>query len=250
MLDLERFVAGVHEYIGKALQPFATRLKALEDREPIPGPQGEKGEPGERGADGAAGMDAQVTADQVREQVCAILKAEPEILNCTVKEWLAANPPAAGKDGRDGIDGKDATVSDEQLVRAVGVHISANPIPAGRDGRDGLPGTPGTKGADGKDGTNGRDGLGFDDLQVEHDGEGLVTFRFAREGVSKDFQIRFPCFADRGVFKEGANYREGHGVTWGGSYFLAQKDAPQGKPGESDDWRLAVKRGRDARVKP
>jgi hypothetical protein len=42
-------------------------------------------------------------------------------------------------------------------------------------------------------------------------------------------------------------YRKGDGVTWGGSFWIAQKDAPEGRPGLSDDWRLAVKKGRDGR---
>jgi hypothetical protein len=56
-----------------------------------------------------------------------------------------------------------------------------------------------------------------------------------------------PQFSDAGVFQEGKAYRQGEGVTFGGSYFLAQRDVPLGKPGESADWRLIVKRGRDGK---
>jgi collagen type III alpha len=60
-----------------------------------------------------------------------------------------------------------------------------------------------------------------------------------------------PTVIDRGVFRDGEKYGKGDGVTWGGSFFIAKKDEPTGKPGESDDWRLAVKRGRDGKdVKP
>jgi hypothetical protein len=50
---------------------------------------------------------------------------------------------------------------------------------------------------------------------------------------------------DRGVWREGA-FRKGDGVSYGGSFFIARQDTGQAdKPGESDKWRLAVKRGRN-----
>lgn len=60
--------------------------------------------------------------------------------------------------------------------------------------------------------------------------------------------IKVAALVDKGVFRVEEAYEAGDGVTWGGSFFIAQKDAPVGKPGEPgcDGWRLAVKRGRDA----
>lgn len=186
MLDVEKIVDGLHDYIARALKPMADRLKALED---APQPErGEKGEAGERGEGG--------------------------------------EPGPAGPQGE-----------------------------SGRDGRDGLPGVPGLQGEKGTDGTNGRDGvdgkdgadgLGFDDLTVEHDGERGFTFKFQRGDVVKAFSFTVPATIDRGVFNGGA-YAKGDGVTFGGSYWIAQKDAPDGKPGLSADWRLAVKKGRDGK---
>ena len=43
-----------------------------------------------------------------------------------------------------------------------------------------------------------------------------------------------------------AAYQRGDGVTLGGSFFIAQADTTA-KPGKSDEWRLAVKRGADGR---
>ena len=51
---------------------------------------------------------------------------------------------------------------------------------------------------------------------------------------------------DAGVWKEGATYAAGDGVTLGGSFFIAQAETTA-KPGKSDEWRLAVKRGTDGR---
>ena len=45
-------------------------------------------------------------------------------------------------------------------------------------------------------------------------------------------------------------YAKGDGVTFGGSLFIAQTDAPAGKPEETPDWRLAVKRGREGKPGP
>ena len=58
---------------------------------------------------------------------------------------------------------------------------------------------------------------------------------------------RLPVVLDRGVWKEGA-YEQGDGVTWDGSFWIAQRStAPGEKPKESDAWRLSVKRGSHGR---
>jgi hypothetical protein len=55
---------------------------------------------------------------------------------------------------------------------------------------------------------------------------------------------RFPVVIDCGVFKETETYEAGDGVTRDGSFWIAQDDAPKGRPGtEKSGWRLAVKRG-------
>lgn len=53
-------------------------------------------------------------------------------------------------------------------------------------------------------------------------------------------------FQDRGVWKEGLLARTNHGVTHEGSYWICQR-ATMARPGTNADWRLAVKRGRDAK---
>ncbi len=44
----------------------------------------------------------------------------------------------------------------------------------------------------------------------------------------------------------GVNLDQGDGATWDGSFWIAQKQT-QDKPGTSDAWRLAVKKGRDGK---
>lgn len=100
---------------------------------------------------------------------------------------------------------------------------------------------------DGEDGQDGADGIGFDDLTVEHDGERGIALKFTRADICREFRVDLPVVLDRGVYKEGSAYRRGDAVTWGGSLWIAQKDAPDSKPGMGDGWRLAVKKGRDGK---
>jgi hypothetical protein len=89
---------------------------------------------------------------------------------------------------------------------------------------------------------DGIDGLGFEDVQVVHDGERQVTIRFARGEHVKEFALTIPAIIDRGIWREG-KFAKGDGVTWDGSFFIAQCDTEQ-KPLLHQDWRQAVKAGR------
>lgn len=97
-------------------------------------------------------------------------------------------------------------------------------------------------GKDAEPAAPGEPGLGFDDMDMVF-GEDGVALVFSRGEQKKAFALPLPF--DRGVFKEGTAYRKGNGVTWGGSFWIAQKDNPEGKPDMSGDWRLVVRKGRD-----
>jgi len=56
-----------------------------------------------------------------------------------------------------------------------------------------------------------------------------------------------PVVIDRGVYRPDGDYQKGDGVSFGGSFWIAQKGNPGGKPGTTDDWRLAVKHGRQGK---
>lgn len=198
-----------------------------------------------------------------------------ETITAAVAKAVAALPvPKDGTDGRDGVDGKDGAPGEK-----------GDPGADGKDGSDGKEGATGKAGQDGagladavidrdgslvltftdgrtkglglvvgKDGRDGEaghagkdgaDGVGFDDLDLVETEDGLAL-RFVRGETSKEFAL--PVIIDRGVFKEGGSYRKGNGVTWGGSFWIAQKDAPEGKPDAPDSgWRLAVKRGQNGK---
>lgn len=101
----------------------------------------------------------------------------------------------------------------------------------------------------GRDGETikGADGLGFDDLSEElaDDGRTIIR-RYMRGDEVKEFRHTFPVVIDRGVYKAEQEYTAGDGVTWAGSFWIAQKDTSE-KPGVDDGWRLAVKSGRAGR---
>ena len=226
-LDLiaDGLIAAVKSHVGAAIGPLVTRLNELDaalkavpaGKDGAPGPQGAPGERGEKGVDGAAGPGG-----------------EP-------------GPP-----GRDGVDGKDGPPGEGGPEGPAGKDGGTGPAgdkgmdgAPGRDGRDGLPGL---AGKDGANGINGADGFSLEDFDVSLGEDGrTLSFKFTRGELVKERQIKMAWPLDKGIYRPEAVYDKGDCVTLGGSQFSAQKDAPAGKPGESDDWRLAVKRGRDGK---
>ena len=120
--------------------------------------------------------------------------------------------------GKDGVDADMVA-----LERRAGEMIAALPKP--RDGKDGV------------------DGIGFDDMTCEIRDDGVFLVWDKGDLVK---EARLPIPIDRGVFKEGQTYRQGDGVTWGGSFWIAQVETAD-KPDTGKGWRLAVKKGRDGK---
>lgn len=160
--------------------------------------------------------------------------------SAAVSDAVKAIPvPQNGKDGKDGRDGLDVvtpilkdgtllfTMSDGS-VKEVGRVVGEN-------------------GKDGADGRDGVDGLGFDDLSADYDGERTITLKMQRGEQVKDFTFTMPVVIDRGVWSEGKAYDAGDAVTWAGSVWIAQKATTE-KPDDGDGWRLSVKRGRDGKA--
>ncbi|MEO7468905.1 MAG: hypothetical protein ABIV36_17955 [Sphingobium limneticum] len=219
MLDTKALAAAtaaiVREHLASELAPLLAenkalreRVEALEARSVEAGPAGADGQDGRDGVDGKDGVDGQ-----------------------------------DGKDGHDGADGKDgAGIADLVIDR------DGNLIASFTDGRMKHLGQ--VVGKDGKDGGDGKDGIpfGVDDLDmtVMEDGRTL-RMSFTKGDTEHAFQIPFPVVIDRGVFVDGKSYEEGDGVTWGGSFWIAQR-ATGAKPDSPESgWRLAVKRGRDGK---
>ena len=107
-----------------------------------------------------------------------------------------------------------------------------------------VPGPPGQDGAPGEDG---RDGVGFDDLSVEFDGDRTITLSFTRDTVTKAFPITLPIPRYQGTWSGAQTYAVGDLVTWDGSTWHCQLPTSS-RPGENATaWRMMVKRGRDGR---
>lgn len=188
--------------------------------------------------------------------------AEPvdyENIHKFIVERIAEIPtPKDGVDGRDGKDGvgltgglidrsgalvltlSDGTVRD--LGRVVGkdadvtliagmIREEVAKIPPPRDGRDG---------------SDGKDGIGFDDLEFEHDGERKFALKFVRGEHVERFEFSVPSLIYRDVWREG-HYERGDVVTFGGSAFIAQRNTTEKPDSASKDWRLMAKKGRDGK---
>jgi integrin beta 3 len=172
-------------------------------------------------------------------------------------------------------------MSVDRLVAAVRSYVDQalddmhRRIDAFEKGADGEPGERGERGERGRDGiglagamldregelvvtltngdlvnlgpVHGKDGLGFDDLSVEHDGERSFTLRFVEGDRVKEFAFRLPVMIYRGAFRDGAVYERGDTVTFGGSLWHCD-GAVSGKPDDGvEGWTRAVRRGRDGK---
>lgn len=250
-------VGVVRGYLEKEMSPILSRLIALEKRiEALPAP-----------VDLSADLEALKAA--VGAIVIPVPPQMPELpdigalVDGAVKEAVSAIPAPE--------NGKSVTIDDvaPMIVSEVEKRVSA--IPAAKDGADGKDGV-GLAGAiidrdgelvvtlsngeakrlgpvvgkDGNPGDPGVDGLGFDDLDVTYDGEKTVSLKYSQDERVKEFTFVMPIVIDRGVYREGGEYKAGDAVTWGGSLWIAQKNTGA-KPDAGDDWRLSVKRGRDGK---
>lgn len=76
----------------------------------------------------------------------------------------------------------------------------------------------------------------------------VTAIKSSGDRTEKTFSV--PVMIYRDIFKDGEKYFPGDSVTWGGSVWYCN-EATGDKPGEdgSKGWKLAVKRGRDARAK-
>jgi integrin beta 3 len=225
VLDIEKFIEGVHGYLKREFEPIFARLKTVEERSTIPGKDGLNGKDGAdglNGKDGADGLNGKDGADGLNG------KDGADGLN--------------GKDGADGLNGTSVTIDEvrglfEGEVAKWALEFERRAQDVLQKAIDHLP-VP----------LDGKDGLGFDNLEVIQTDERNVILRFVGEGGTKDFSCSFPVLIDRGTYKPDQPYQKGDCVTYGGSLWISQKDNPETKPGAGSDFRLAVKCGRDAKV--
>ena len=89
---------------------------------------------------------------------------------------------------------------------------------------------------------DGIDALPIEDIEITQDGRN-VTLKLG----NIERTLKLDSIIDRGVWSVG-EYEKGDAVTYGGSLWIAQKESPEGAPGTNkEQWRLAVKKGRDGK---
>lgn len=93
------------------------------------------------------------------------------------------------------------------------------------------------------------DGISSVDISQANEREFTITAQLA-SGTKTEKSFNIPVMIYRDIFKEGEKYLPGDSVTWAGSVWYCHVETGD-KPGEpsSKGWKLAVKRGRDARTK-
>lgn len=235
----EQMVEVVRSYVDEVTAPLRERIVAQDAEiaalKAIPA--AERGEPGMPGADGKdADMDA--------------LKAHCEAL-------VAALPrPENGKDGRDGTDGKDGLDGEKGADGkdgSDGVGLAGAMID--RDGALNVTLTNGevrilgpVVGRDGINGERGEAGFSLTDFDTDWRPEDkTLILRWEAGENSYSHELFVPYVRDMGVWGEGKSYLKGDGVTWGGSFWIAQDDTAEKPEASGKSWRLAVKRGRDGK---
>lgn len=272
----EQMVEIVRTYVDEATAPLIRRIAELEARTPQPGEAGRDGADGRDGKDGIDGqsIDPAEVERMVAEAVAAIpapkdgrdgadgrdgtdgrdgADADMVALEQRCSELIDALPrPADGKDGRDGVDGKDGEKGADGRDGGDGVGLAGAMID--RDGVLNVTLTNGevrslgpVVGRDGQNGDRGEPGFNLTDFETDWRPDDKVLILSWDAGDTRySHELFIPYLRDAGVWAEGTDYLKGDGVTWGGSFWIAQDDTAE-KPDGSKAWRLSVKKGRDGK---
>ena len=212
------------------------RLAAVRDGSPGPaGEPGPPGPPGPQGQMGANGLDGEKgergapgEPGEPGEPGPAGIKGDSGPQGPPGLDGLTGPAGPAGERGEKGDPGRDGQ--------------------PGRDGLHGLQGERGPAGKDGRDGIDGKDGAGFDDFDMEYDGDRTLTFRCASGDRKKERTFVLPIGIYRGRYKAGEAYARGDEVMHGGGNIYRALRDTQAKPGDDGkEWSLAANRGRDGR---
>lgn len=227
----------VKDHVAAAFSQLSQRIDAVEQMRAVPGPRGEKGEdglPGERGEKGEKGDQGE--RGEKGEAGPQGEKGDP---------GERGEKGADGAPGERGADGKSVTLDD--VMPILDAAVSKWALEFERRAQDTL-----QRAIDNmpkpRDGKDGRDGLNLEDINLDYDGDRTITMRLVSGDVVKERSITVPVVIDRGVYQSDRTYQRCDGVTHRGSFWIAQRDGATAVPGaNNDEWRLAVKSGRDGR---
>lgn len=245
MLDVEKLIANVHEYVERAVKPLVTELDELKARQPA------KGDPGEPGRN-AEPVDVAALADDVLLKLLGsdrLKTLADAAAAAAVVEHLEANPPPAGKNGQDGQPGRDGergekgdSGKDGAGVADLLIDRNGELVVTLTDGRTKSLGQ--VVGKDGAPGTAGKDGADFTKAEIDWDGERTVIIRGTGGEIRKTLSVPI----DRGYWREGMACEKADVVTHDGNAWCALRET-KAKPchENKDDWRLFARKGRDGR---
>lgn len=236
----EQMVEVVRSYVDEATGPLLKRIEA-QDREI----ESLKSLAAQSGKDGVDGKDCDMEAvfariDEAVSALPAAINGKDGTDGAPGENGSDGAPGERGQDGKDGADGiglAGAVIdrNGELVITLTNGEAKALGPVVGKNGRDGT------------DGARGEAGFSLSDFDTEfRHTDKVLVLKFDGGDVLETHEIFLPYVRDCGVWKEATEYLQGDGVTWGGSFWTAQKDTTS-KPDGSDDWRLAVKRGRDGK---
>lgn len=187
---------------------------------------------------------------------------DPEFVRSLVAEAMAEIPRPQ--------DGKSITVDDVAPMIEEAVQRASLALPVPKDGiglggalidrtgsliltlTDGstrelgqVVGNDGAPGAEGAPGMNGRDGFALEDFDSDvRDGGRTLVMKFEAGDTAHTVEHQLDTMIYRGVYRSDQEYLPGDTCQFGGGLWHCDKQT-RAKPGEGDDWSLAVRRGRD-----
>jgi len=206
------------EHVGKAIDERFSSLEIPQGEKGDTGEKGEQGEPGGRGEKGEPGesVPESVVLEMVKEAVSQIEIPKPQ-------------------------DGKDALELD--LVRLD--EEKSYPPKTWAQYRGGI-----WRSHSQTEGMKGWECIlaGHASTRVERpDLRTAKVIHTDSKGVETVEEHKYPGMLYRGQYKEGETYEAGDVVTRGGCAWHCNVDNPDGLPGNTKDWTLMVKKGRDLR---
>lgn len=253
----DQILGGVRSYVQRSLQPLFDRLKAVEERAPVPGPQGVKGDPGERGEpgpEGKPGVGERGEKGDPGDRGEPGQKGDPGANGKDGADGLSikGDPGADGRDGREGEPGRDALQVEvldsidaaKRYQRGTFAHHDGGIVRAFKATE------PLTEGVElEKAGWHVvLRGLAEVDVEFSDDQRTITHTMRLTGGRAIQKSACFPVTIYRGVWKEGERYARGDSTTRDGSTWNLLADEQKGKPGdEGSGWVLSTKRGRDGR---
>ncbi len=247
-VEVEKYVNTRTTEIASALEALQGQIKELSERKPIDGKDGRDGIDGKDGANGIDGKDGRDGIDG-KDGTNGAAGAN----GADGKDGANGVDGQKGADGRDGIEGEpgrdaihidvlDGIDSAKKYQRGTFAAFRGGIVRSFR-GTDPLP----------EDGDLEKHGwhvvvrgiAGFD-VEADDDLRTFTVRSVMTDGHKESGSFRTPTMKHVGIWKDDNEYKHGDVVTSGGSMWLAEKDAPKGRPGNpGSDWKLIVKKGRD-----